>query len=183
MSNGKLRVKGVGQIGPISETLSYTVFYGNQPPTQTQINNIIQQTPNIKLTRYTGPGYIMSETTISSNSTLTQVINEEFTSNFNKSDLIDILVDGAYYNIGGWDNYSTGYATLAPYYNGISGSYFIKWNESDGKFYSAGAINQYNPVTGGNQIFNDYEPGDPLYYEIDPLTDSIEFLAGLPKSK
>jgi surface protein len=166
--------------GELEPTLSYEVSYGGFL-TQTQINNIVNQSPNIILTRWTGPGYIMSNTTIPSNTTLSQIGNL-FTSNFNQSDLIDILVDGAYYSIGGSDNYSPGgYVTLSPYYNGSAGSYFIKWNESAGKFFSARAINQYNPVTGGGQIFNDYEPGDALYNEIDPLTDVIEFSAGLPK--
>ena len=169
--------------GELISTLSYNVSYGGLGTTltQTQINNITGQSPTIRLIRYTGPGFIMSETSIPSNSALTQVSGNLFTSTFNQSDLLDILVDGAYYNIGGLDNYSTGYSTESPYYDGSSGDYFIKWNESAGKFYSASSLSQYNPVTGGNLIFNDYEVGDALYNEIDPLTDTLEFFAGLPK--
>ena len=170
--------------GELIPTLSYNVSYGfpGTTLTQTQINNITGQSPTLTLTRYTGPGFIMSNTSISSIGNLTQVSGNLFTSTFNQSDLLDILVDGAYYGIGGSDNYSPGgFATQPPYYDGSSGSYFIKWNESAGKFYSAGSLNQYNPITGGGQIFDDYEPGDALYNEIDPLTDTLEFLAGLPK--
>jgi surface protein len=169
--------------GELISTLSYNVSYGpgGTTLTQTQINNITGQSPTIRLIRYTGPGFIMSETSIPSNSALTQVSGNLFTSTFNQSDLLDILVDGAYYNIGGSDNYSTGYSTESPYYDGSSGNYFIKWNESAGKFYSARSINGYNPVTGGSSIFDDYVPGDNWYNEIDPLIDAIEFLAGLPK--
>ena len=188
--NGKLRIKGAttggngGGGGELEPTLSYEVSYGvlGTTLTQTQINNITRQSPTIRLIRYTAPGYIMSNTSISSIGNLTQVSGNLFTSTFNQSDLLDILVDGAYYNIGGLDNYSTGgYNTKSPYYDGSSGSYFIKWNESADKFYSAGSLNQYNPVTGGNLIFDDYVVGDALYNEIDPLTDTLEFLAGLPK--
>ena len=167
--------------GELIPTLSYNVSYDDGTLTQTQINNITGQSPTIRLIRYTGPGFIMSETSISSIGNLTQVSGNLFTSTFNQSDLLDILVDGAYYNIGGLDNYSTGYSTESPYYDGSSGDYFIKWNESAGKFYSASSLSQYNPVTGGNLIFNDYEVGDALYNEIDPLTDTLEFFAGLPK--
>jgi surface protein len=163
--------------------LVFDVFYGGLGTTltQTQINNITQQSPTLTLTRYTAPGYIMSNTSISSNGTLTYMSGNQFRTNYDRVDLIDILVDGAYYAIGGSDNYSTGYSTQPPYYDGSQGNYFLKWNATTGKFYSARSINGYNPVTGGNGIFDDYVPGDTLYNEIDPLTLRITFQAGLPK--
>lgn len=167
-------------------TLSYNVTYGGvinevSTLTQNQINNIVQQTPTLVLTKRSSPNTIESNTNITSNTTLTQVGEPfvgVFTSNFTAADLLDILLDDAYYTISGGDGYGSNYGTLSPYFNGSNGSYYLHWNESTGKFYSAGATS-----SGGSLSFVNYVLGDALYNEIDPLIDVIGFSANPPKSK